>query len=99
MRVEVMPVLPVELLDRARGFYRDAFAEPAVVAVNRHVLHQLEFDELMGDPRADKYVAFDAGGDVIGLASTSPERIAPLDAGRHTRRAVKLNRGGGGPSW
>ncbi|WP_436530021.1 hypothetical protein [Actinoplanes sp. HUAS TT8] len=76
MRVEVMPVMPVELLDRAWGFYRDTFAELAVLAVNRHVLHQHEFDELMGDARAEKYVALDPDGDVVGLAAMTTELSA-----------------------
>ncbi|BCY12524.1 hypothetical protein [Actinoplanes sp. L3-i22] len=76
MRVDVMPVLPAELLDPAWGFYRDAFSELAILAVNRHVLHQVEFDELMADPRADKYVARDAAGDVVGLAAMTTELSA-----------------------
>ncbi|GIF15950.1 hypothetical protein [Actinoplanes teichomyceticus] len=76
MRVDVMPVVPAELLEQAWKFYQEAFAELAVLAVNRHLLYRHEFDELMADERADKYVAFDPDGEVIGMAAMTTELSA-----------------------
>ncbi|AEV86198.1 hypothetical protein ACWT_5181 [Actinoplanes sp. SE50] len=73
MRVEVMPVVPDELRDGAWDFYRESFADLAVLAVHRHVLHREEFDELMADERAPKYVAYDAEDRVAGMASMTTE--------------------------
>jgi hypothetical protein len=69
MRVEVMPVVPAELLDPAWDFYRESFSDLAVLAVNRHLLYRHEFDELMEDDRADKYLAIDDDGVVVGMAA------------------------------
>ncbi|WP_189335971.1 hypothetical protein [Actinoplanes ianthinogenes] len=69
MRVEVMPVVPAELLDPAWDFYTESFGDLAVLAVNRHVLYRHEFDELMEDDRAEKYLAIDDDGTVLGMAA------------------------------
>jgi hypothetical protein len=67
MRVEVMPELPAEMLDEAWDFYRETFDELRSLAANRHLLYRDEFDDLMTDTRADKYVALDGEGTVVGL--------------------------------
>jgi hypothetical protein len=75
MQVEVYPVVPDEWRDAAWRFYRDAFAPLAVQAVQRHVLHEKEFDELLGDARIDKYLAV-RDGQVVGMSAMT----ADLDA-------------------
>ncbi|WP_229074110.1 hypothetical protein [Actinoplanes sp. DH11] len=67
MDVEVLPELPAELSEDAWDFYQDCFADLAVLAVNRHLMHRPEFDELMADKRAAKYVIRDDEGHVAGL--------------------------------
>ncbi|MFC7530708.1 hypothetical protein [Actinoplanes sp. GCM10030250] len=62
-----MPVLPAEMLDAAWAFYRETFDELRYLAANRHLLYREEFDELMTDPRADKYVSVDEDGTVVGM--------------------------------
>jgi len=76
MRVDVMPVLPGPLLDPAWAFYRDTFDELRVLAVNRHVLHRHEFEDLMADKRIDKYVVHDDAGEIIGLAAMTTDLAA-----------------------
>lgn len=79
MRVDVMPVLPGPLLDPAWAFYRDVFDELRILAVNRHLMHRHEFEDLMADKRIDKYVAHDDAGEIIGLAAmTSDLSAVPL---------------------
>ena len=73
MRVDVVPVVPDELMDRAWDFYRETFDELRYLAVNRHLLHRDEFDDLMTDKRAVKYLSLDAAGDVVGLAAMTTE--------------------------
>ena len=72
LRVDVLPTLPPELLDQAWRFYHRTFRPLAVRAVQRHVLHRGEFDELMADGRVTKYVAR-ADGAVVGLAAMTED--------------------------
>jgi hypothetical protein len=75
MQVDVYPVVPVEWRDAAWRFYRDTFTPLAVLAVQRHLLHEKEFDELIGDTRIDKYLAV-RDGQVVGMSAMT----ADLDA-------------------
>jgi hypothetical protein len=75
MQVDVHPVVPAEWRDAAWRFYRDTFAPLATLAVQRHVLHEKEFDELAGDARIDKYLAV-RDGQVVGMSAMT----ADLDA-------------------
>ena len=68
-----MPVVPAELRDPAWDFYQEIFDELRVLAVNRHLLYRHEFDELMADHRASKYLAIDADGAVVGLAAMTTQ--------------------------
>ncbi|MEU4692718.1 hypothetical protein [Actinoplanes sp. NPDC023714] len=73
MEVQVLPELPAGQLDEAWEFYQDTFADLAVLAVNRHLMYRHEFDELMADKRADKYVAVDGDGAIVGLGVMTNE--------------------------
>jgi hypothetical protein len=72
MQVDVYAVLPPQWRDAAWRFYRDAFAPLATRAVQRHMLHETEFDELIADTRIDKYVAVRDGA-VVGLSAMTAE--------------------------
>lgn len=67
MEVKVLPELPENLFDGAWEWYQDTFADLAILAVNRHLMFRDEFAELMADKRADKYVAIDADGGIVGM--------------------------------
>jgi hypothetical protein len=68
MGVEVVRVLAPELLDEAWEFYRDAFDELRIQAVQRHVMHRHEFDLQMSDERVLKLVATQEGR-VVGIGT------------------------------
>jgi hypothetical protein len=56
----------------ARRFYElylETFGELATKAVARQVLHEHEFMEEMIDPRVEKYVAWTAEGEAIGMCT------------------------------
>ncbi len=72
MTVDVLTSLPPELRDEAWRFYHATFGPLAVRAVQRHVLHRGEFDDLMTDERVTKYVACD-GDTVVGLAAMTED--------------------------
>ena len=67
--IRVQTTIAEEEVERVYGLYLDAFAPLRVLAVARHVLHEDEFREEMADPLIDKYVARDADGQVIALAT------------------------------
>ncbi|GAB1641212.1 hypothetical protein [Krasilnikovia sp. MM14-A1259] len=72
MQLDVVSELPAELLDEAWRFYRDTFDELRVLAVNRHLMHRHEFDDLAGDKRITKYVARD-GDAIVGFAAQTDD--------------------------
>ena len=73
MRVDVVPVVPAELMEQAWDFYRETFDELRYLAVNRHLLYRDEFEDLMTDKRAVKYLALHDDGGVVGLAAMTTE--------------------------
>ena len=73
MDVEVLPVLPANLLDDAWDFYQDTFYDLRQLAANRHLMYRHEFDAMMADKRADKYLARDAEGGIVGLGVMTVE--------------------------
>jgi hypothetical protein len=75
MQVHVFPVVPPELRDEAWLFYRDTFEDLKTLAVQRHVLHRNEFDDLAGDPRVVKYLAR-RGGAMVGMSAISDDLTA-----------------------
>jgi hypothetical protein len=75
MQVDVYPVVPDAWRDEAWRFYRDTFTPLSTLAVQRHVLHEKEFDELIADARIAKYLAV-RDGQLVGLSAMT----ADLDA-------------------
>jgi hypothetical protein len=75
MQVDVFPVVPPELRDEAWQFYRDTFDDLRTLAVQRHVLHRDEFDDLVGDSRVVKYLAR-RDGVVVGMSAISDDLTA-----------------------
>jgi hypothetical protein len=72
MDLDVVPVLPLALAEQAWHFYRDTFDDLRFRAVQRHLLHRHEFDEVMNDQRVLKYVAAQEG-QVIGLSTMTAD--------------------------
>jgi hypothetical protein len=70
-RITVQSTIEGEDVDRFYGLYLDAFGPLRTLAVARHVLHEDEFREEMVDPLIDKYVAWDADGQAIALATVT----------------------------
>jgi hypothetical protein len=68
-RITVETVVEGEAVERFYALYVDAFAPLRTEAVARHVLHEDEFLEEMVNPLVDKYVAWDADGRAIALAT------------------------------
>jgi len=57
------------LLDDAWELYTRSFEELRSRAVQRHLMHREEFDEVMADSRVTKYVALSDDGRLAGLAT------------------------------
>jgi hypothetical protein len=72
MPVDVHPVVPAEVRDAAWQFYRNTFDSLKTLAVERHVLHRDEFDDLMTDSRILKYLVRD-GDAVVGMAAMTDD--------------------------
>jgi hypothetical protein len=75
MRVEVCPVVPEPWRDAAWRFYHDTFDQLKVLAVERHVYHRSEFDDLVTDPRIMKYLVRD-GDAVVGMSAMTDDLAA-----------------------
>ncbi|MFY1632689.1 hypothetical protein ACN27F_05250 [Solwaraspora sp. WMMB335] len=59
MYIEVETVIPAELSDPTWRLYTEAFDELRTTAVQRHVMHRDEFDEVLRDQRVLKYLGHD----------------------------------------
>lgn len=49
--------------------YYDAFKDLNTQAVQRHMYHRGEFDEVMRDPRIQKHLCYDDGGALLGVST------------------------------
>ncbi len=67
--IEVERDLTDDVIERFHGLYVQTFGPMAPRAVARQVLHREEFLAEMRDPRVTKYLARDAGGEVVGLTT------------------------------
>ncbi|GGN37158.1 hypothetical protein FHR83_006459 [Actinoplanes campanulatus] len=56
--------------------YESALGEMRSLAVQRHLMYQSEFDDVMSDPRVEKFVCFDEEGNLCGLATFSNDLYA-----------------------
>ena len=79
MRIQVHHVLEGDLLEESWKVYLTAFDDLRRTAVQRHVLYSHEFDEIMADPRVEKYLAYDDQDRVVAVATfTNDLRTMPL---------------------
>ena len=69
MHVDVEKVLTGTRHEDAWHLYTEAFAELRQLAVQRHVMHRAEFDDVMRDDRVEKYVALADDGTLAGLST------------------------------
>jgi hypothetical protein len=67
--------------------YEGAFGEMRSLAVQRHLMYQSEFDEVMRDERIDKYLCYDDDGSLCGLSTYTNNLYAmPLIAPEYFER-------------
>jgi len=79
MTVETLQVVTDDLREQAWKLYLEAFDPLRHTAVQRHVMHDDEFDAVMADERVDKYLIYDAAGALRGLGTlTNQMRSMPL---------------------
>lgn len=75
-----------ELRERLGDLYREAFEEIDTLAVQRHLLTELELLDIWGDPRVQKWVAFE-GGEPVGVSVITNDLDAwPLISPRYFAR-------------
>ena len=87
MGIEIVEVVPRDLLDPSWRLYVQAFDELRSTAVQRHVMHRAEFDDVMDDRRVLKYVARDDDGVLQGLATvTNDLHAVPLISPEYFQR-------------
>ncbi|MFG2042230.1 hypothetical protein [Dactylosporangium sp. NPDC048998] len=69
MTVKVVAEVDSDQRETAWALYSTAFAELNTLAVQRHLMYRHEFDDVMADPRVDKYLYLDSDGTLLGLAT------------------------------
>ncbi|MEP6760186.1 MAG: GNAT family N-acetyltransferase [Sporichthyaceae bacterium] len=79
MSVATMQIVTDHLREEAWKLYVEAFDPLRRLAVQRHVMYGDEFEAVMADPRAVKYLVFDDRGALHGLATlTNDVHSVPL---------------------
>jgi hypothetical protein len=69
MNIKVVDELHDDLLEDAWSLYHEAFRDLNALAVQRHLMYRNEFDEVMHDPRVQKYLCLNDEGRVCGLST------------------------------
>jgi hypothetical protein len=70
-----------QLIESAWQLYEEAFRELNALAVQRHLMYRFEFDEVMADPRVQKYLALTDDGTLCGMSTyTNDLKAVPLIA-------------------
>lgn len=70
MLIEVVDkVTDDEMHKAAWELYEGAFGELRAMAVQRHLMYQSEFDEVMIDTRVEKYLCYDDSGKLCGMST------------------------------
>jgi hypothetical protein len=69
MAVEVHPTVQGDLREQTWKLYRLSFDPLRSIAVQRHVMYEDEFDEVMADPRVSKFLERDDEGGLRGIAT------------------------------
>jgi hypothetical protein len=76
-----------DTLESSWKLYEEAFRELNSLAVQRHLMYRSEFDEVMGDPRIQKYLALDDDGTLLGISAyTNDLGAVPLIAPEYFER-------------
>jgi len=76
-----------ELHKAAWELYERALGEMRSLAVQRHLMYQSEFDEVMRDPRVSKYLALTDDGTLCGVSTyTNDLGAVPLIAPQYFER-------------
>ncbi|MDG4824138.1 hypothetical protein O7635_19990 [Asanoa sp. WMMD1127] len=98
MHVDVEKVLTGARREEAWQLYQTAFEELRYAAVQRHLMHRAEFDEVMSDDRVEKYVAVAEDGTLAGLSTftndldamplISPDYFAHRWPGHYAERRI-----------
>jgi hypothetical protein len=87
MLVKIVDQIPDEMQKAAWDLYQGAFEDLRALAVQRHLMYRSEFDEVMNDPRIDKYLCLDDGGRLCGLSTFTNDLSAlPLIAPEYFER-------------
>jgi hypothetical protein len=70
-----------QLIESAWQLYEEAFRELNALAVQRHLMYRSEFDEVMADPRVQKYLCLSDDGTLCGMSTyTNDLKAVPLIA-------------------
>jgi hypothetical protein len=76
-----------DMAKAAWAMYQDAFEELNTLAVQRHMMFKSEFDEVMRDPRIDKYLALTDDGTLAGVTTyTNDLDAVPLISPQYFER-------------
>lgn len=77
--VETVQVVDGDLREQAWKLYLQSFDELRYLAVQRHVMYGEEFDDVMTDPRVEKYLLHGDDGSLQAMATmTADLRSMPL---------------------
>lgn len=69
--IKTLATVDGDLAEAAWTLYRTAFAPLATLAVQRHVMHRDEFDQIMGDERLDKLLLLDNDAALAGVGAVT----------------------------
>ena len=87
MLVKVIDQITDDMHETAWELYEGAFKEVRALAVQRHLMYRAEFDQVMMEPRVDKYLCLDDGGKLCGLSTYTNDLFAmPLIAPEYFER-------------
>jgi hypothetical protein len=87
MSIKVVDEVHETLIEDAWQLYYEAFRELNAFAVQRHLMYRSEFDEVMLDPRVQKYLCLDDAGALCGLSTyTNYLEAVPLISPQYFER-------------
>jgi len=80
-------IIDEDLHSAAWQLYQDCLEELNTLAVQRHMMYKSEFDEVMRDPRVDKYLALTDDGTLAGITTyTNDLDAVPLISPQYFER-------------
>jgi hypothetical protein len=87
MSIKIVDEVHETLIEDAWQLYHEAFSELNALAVQRHLMYRAEFDEVMLDPRVQKYLCLDDDGALCGLSTyTNDLDAVPLISPQYFER-------------